>query len=355
MRKMTLRAVITFFMFGMFLACQKETSVENGGFAGAAQGTLTDSVGNCKGITVSGSYVVDTTLGDSNYIKVNINFTTQGKYLLSSDTVNGMWFLDSGYALSTGAAVVKVRGKGKPLLGKASTFTLGFNGNYCSFIVTASGTGSATGGNTGGTVTGSNGDYFPTTSNSIWAYRYLPKLGTTDTFNVQVAPTQILIDSLSYSQFATSLGDTFYFAKNSTIGNYYALSTIDFDYTFLFDSIPSFYITYPILKENANVNDTWQSPEYGTVKLGTQYGKAKAVFTIITKNTVPYTIGGKTYQNVINVKRDIQFQAVGTNTYTSLLTGNTYYAKGYGMIDQVINTSSTTTQAVSLIRTPTIN
>ena len=353
MKKLGLRAIGTFSVLVMFLACQKETSVENGGFSGSAQGTLTDSLGNCKGIKVNGSYIVDTTLGDANYINVNVNFTTQGKYLFSSDTVNGVWFLDSGFALSTGASVIKVKGKGKPLLAKTSTFTLGFNGNYCSFTVTATASG-ATGG--GGTSTGSSGDYLPTTAGSTWAYRYLPKLGV-DSFTVKVAPTQILIDSLSYAQFATSLGDTFYFAKNSTIGNYYALSTIDFDYTFLFDSIPSLFITYPILKESANVNDSWESPEYGTVKLvtsTTEYGKAKAVFTIISKNTAPYTVGGKTYQNVINVQRQIKFMPTG-GTYRTLLTGNTYYAKGYGMIDQVINTSSTATQAVTLLRAPTIN
>ncbi len=357
MKKSILRITIVFTLLCTFFACQKELSVENGGFSGVAQGTLLDSSGNCKNIIVSGSYVVDSTLGDSNYIKLSVNFTSQGKYQISSDTVNGIWFLDSGFALNTGSILVKVKGKGKPLLPKSSDFLINFNGNTCSFTITATGSVSSggSGGGTGGSGTG--GDYFPTTSGSAWTYQYLPKLGSVDTFRVTAAASTIDIDSLTYSKFGTSLGDTFYYAKNASIGNYYTYSTVDFDYTFLFDSVPGFYIHYPILKERANVGDSWESGEYGTVKLATntggfEYGKAKIVFTIISKNTATYTIGGKTYENVINVKREIKFMP-NNGTYRTVLTGNTYFAKGYGMIDQVLG-SSPNTQSISLVRTPSI-
>ncbi len=356
MKNTILRVTTILTVLCMFYACQKEMSVENGGFSGTAIGTLTDSSGNCKGITVSGSYVVDSTVSDSNYIKVNINFSTQGKYLLASDTINGIWFLDSGFALNTGATVLKIRAKGKPLLPKTSTFVLTFNGNSCSFVVTAGGT--ATGGTGGGTGSGTNTDYIPTTAGSTWTYQYLPKLGTIDTFKVTVASGTVKVDSLTYSQFGTSLGDTFYFAKSPSIGNYYTFSTVDFDYTNLFDSLPSYFINYAVLKEGAAVGESWETAEYGTVKFvtgtTTERGKAKAVFTIITKNTSPYTIGGKTYDNVINVKREIKFlpNTAGA-VYRTLLTGNTYYAKGYGMIDQVIG-NSPNTQSVSIVRAPNI-
>jgi hypothetical protein len=149
--------------------------------------------------------------------------------------------------------------------------------------------------------------------------------------------------------------DTFYFAK-STSGDFYALSTVDFDYTLIFDSIPNYFVSYPFLKPNASVGDTWETAEYGKVRVDgvstVERGMAKAVFTIITKNTVPYTIGGKTYSNVINVKRDIMFKPDG-GSYRVLLSGNSYYAKGYGLIDQVLG-SSPNTQAVSITKTPDI-
>ena len=354
MKKSTLRISILVSVFCIFMACKKEFSIENGGFGGAAQGELVDSLGNCKSSTVMGDYKVDTALvPTSNYVLINVNFTAQGKYKIYTDTINGMWFLDSGFAISTGANVIKLKGYGKPILPKTTTFTIYFNNNVCSFSVSVNG--SASGGSGGG-GNGTGGDYFPTTVGSTWTYQYIPKLGTIDTFKVTVAQGQVTRDTLSYAQFGTSLMDTFYFAKDGK-GTYYSLSTVDFDYTFLFDSVPNFFISYPFLKESANVGDSWQTSEYGTVKLVTgttkEYGKAKAVFTIVSKNTNPYTVAGKTYSNVIDVKREIFFLPNTANAvYRSLLVGDSYYAKGYGLIDQVLNTSPP--QSISLYRTPTI-
>ncbi len=356
MKRLTLRISIIISVFCMFMACKKEMSIENGGFGGTAQGELVDSLGNCKSSTVMGDYKVDTALVTSaNYSLINVNFTAQGKYKIYTDTVNGMWFLDSGFAISTGANVIKLKGYGKPILPKTTTFTIYFNNNVCSFSVSVNGSAVSSGGG-GSTGTGTGGDYFPTTTGSSWTYQYIPKLGTIDTFRVSVAQGQIVRDTLSYAQFGTSLLDTFYFAKDGK-GTYYALSSVDFDYTFLFDSIPNFFISYPFLKESAAVGDSWETIEYGTVKLvsgtTTEYGKAKAVFTVVSKNTTTYTIGGKTYSDVINMKREIKFIPNGTGAvYRTLLTGNSYYAKGFGLIDQVFAT--TPAQSASLYRTPTI-
>lgn len=332
----------------LFQACKKEYSVERGGYSGTAQGELVDSLGNCKSPEIYGTYTVDTALVTTkNYVLVKVNFTAAGKYKLYTDTVNGMWFQDSGFAVSTGAAVIKLKGYGTPILPKTTDFALLFNNNLCGFSISVSGSGSGGGG--GGT--GSNGDYFPTTEGSSWLYQYVPKIGNIDTFRVTVAPGQATLDTLSYAKFATSQQDTFYFAKDGK-GTYYAFSTVDFDYTFVFDSIPNFFISYPFLKENANVGESWSTVPYPGVKYNGQVGTSKAVFTIITKNTVPYTIGGKTYSNVINVQREIMFMPTNGISYTTVLKGNSYYAKGYGLIDQVF--VLTPAQSVSLYTTPTI-
>lgn len=328
-------------------ACKKEYSVEKGGFSGAAQGELVDSLGNCKTPEIHGTYSVDTPLVTTqNYVLVKVNFTVAGKYKLYTDTVNGMWFQDSGFVVSTGAAVIKLKGYGTPILPKTTDFALFFNNNLCGFSIPVSGSGSGSGG------TGSSSDYFPTTAGSSWLYQYIPKLGNIDTFRVTAAPGLVTLDTLSYTQFATSQQDTFYFAKDGK-GTYYAYSTVDFDYTFIFDSIPNFFISYPFLKENANVGDSWSTGLYPKVKYKGQVGDSKAVFTIITKNTVPYTVAGKTYSNVINVQREIFFQPTNSTTgFTSVLKGNSYYAKGYGLIDQVLNI--TPAQSVSLYSVPLI-
>jgi hypothetical protein len=355
MAKLIQRTGIALAVFLLFLGCQKEFSVESGGFGGTAQGELVDSLGNCKSPTIVGTYSVDTPLNSStNYIVINVNFTSVGKFKIYSDTVNGMWFLDSGYALTTGATTIKLKGFGTPILPKITDFALTFGNNVCSFSVPVSGSGGTSG---GATSTGTNGDYFPTTTGSRWVYQYIPKLGNIDTFNVTALLQQVQVsgDPLVYSQFATNLLDTFYFAKDGA-GTYYALSTVDFDYTFIFDSIPNYFISYPFLKENANVGDTWTTADYGKVKYtsgtSSQIGVAQAVFTIMSKNTSPYTIGGRTYQNVIQVKRDINFKADGSTTYQLVLSGSSYYAKNYGLIDQVFTV--TPSQSVSLYSTPVI-
>lgn len=348
MRNITQIIIPALLAIVLLVSCEKEYSLENGGFSMTARGTLLDSLGNCKQMKVNGSYKVDVNLTSSNFVQANVNFITTGKYKIYSDTVNGMWFQDSGFVLTTGTQKVSVRGYGKPLLPKSSVFTLKFNGTACTFTVTTSGS--------GGTGGGGGDDYFPTTTASNWTYKYMPGIGNIDTFRVEVAEQTLTIDSLEYFQFARSLGDTFYFAKNSAIGNYYALSTIDFDYAFIFDSVPPFFITYPFLKERAAVNESWETEEYGTVKLTTagvtEYGVTKATFTIVSKNTVPYTVGGNTYQNVIAVRRQILFKPTN-GTFRPVLTGISYYAKGFGLIDQVLGTSPNT-QSISIIRQPTI-
>jgi len=336
-------------------ACQKEYSVEKGGYSGTAQGELVDSLGNCKAPQIYGTYSVDTPLVTTkNYVIVNVNITSPGKYKIYTDTVNGMWFMDSGFIVSSGATTVKLKGYGTPILPKTTDFALLFNNTICSFSISVNG--SATGGGSGGGGgTGTNSDYFPDTQGSSWTYQYVPKLGNIDTFTSKVVAGQVTVDTLTYSRFATSIGDTFYFAKDGK-GTYYALSTVDFDYTFVFDSIPNGFISYPFLKDFANVGDNWTTGNYIGVKYNGQVGSAKAVFTIITKNTVPYTIGGKTYSNVINVQREIFFTPTLTpnssSTYTSVLKGNSYYAKAFGLIDQVFVV--TPSQSCSLYQTPVI-
>jgi len=332
----------------LLVACEKEYSIEKGGFSMSALGTLLDSAGSCKQISVSGDYQVDVNLTSTNQIQANVNFITTGKYIIESDTINGIWFRDSGFVLNTGAKAVSIRGFGKPLLPKTSVYTLKFNGTFCNFTVTTSGSGGSGGG---------GGDYFPTTKASNWTYKYDPNIGTLDTFRVTVAEQTFDIDSLKYYQFARSVGDTFFFAKNTSNGNYYALSTPEFDYVYIFDSIPSSLILYPFLKESAAPNESWETPEYGIVKLqvspGTyELGTTKSKFTIVSKNTAPYTVGGNTYQNVIAVKREISFKPTA-GSYRVIFSGTSYYAKGFGLIDQVLGLTPNN-QLVSITRKPTI-
>jgi hypothetical protein len=247
-----------------------------------------------------------------------------------------MWFIDSGFTVSTGAAVIKLKGYGTPILPKTSDFALIFNNNALYFLCSCRW---KRRNRWRRRLTGTNGDYFPTTSGSSFTYQFVPTrtTGTVDTFSVNVAQGLVTIDTLSYAKFGTNIQDTFYFAKDAVRGIYYALSTVDFDFTYLFDSLPNLFITYPFLKENAAKGDKWTSPEYGVVKYNGKKGVARADFTVSDKN-ISYTVPGSSlpsYSNVIVMQRDIMFKEEGSTTFTVILSGKSYYAKNYGMIDQV--------------------
>ena len=125
---------IIFSLILLLTACKKEFSIESGkGFAGTASGSILDSAGTCQGIVAYGNFVVDTVLTDSNYILVKIVTTSAGRCKIATDTVNGMWFNDSVFELSSGPQTIKVKGYGKPILALASTFTVNFDSTSCQF------------------------------------------------------------------------------------------------------------------------------------------------------------------------------------------------------------------------------
>lgn len=321
-----LRVLVFSSILLIFNGCQKEYSIENMNAHSYAQGTLTDSLGECKSATIIGNYRLDTALTSMNYVLVNVNFTSTGKYLISTDTVNGMWFIDSGYALLTGGVVIKLKGYGKPILPISSTHIVRFNLEHCAFTISKVLT----------------EDYLPTSTGSFWEFQYLPGINsggvTLSNFKVTVAPDAIVYNGKAYYQYGTSLLDTFYFAKDR--GIYYEYGTPDFDFTGIFDEVNNFF-EYPYLNENLLVGGVWESP-LCAVKFGqflgmpSKLGKAKIKFTILTKGQ-NYIIAGKTVPNTITVKREIYFQEDGTIGFSLILNGTVAYAKGLGMIDQNIN------------------
>ena len=327
MKNNSLRVLVFLSTLFVFIGCQKEYSIENMNSHGIAQGTLVDSLGDCKSASIIGNYHMDSALTSKHYILVNANFTSTGKYFISTDTVNGMWFVDSGYALLTGPAVIKLKGYGTPILPISTTFIVTFNTEHCSFTIS----------------TGLAEDYLPTIAGSFLDFQYIPGLvnstGTPlNNFRVTVASDAIPYNGKTYYQYGTSLLDTFYFAKDK--GIYYEYGTPDFDYTGIFDQVGSFF-EYPYLNENLIVGDGWESPlcavSFGQF-LGnpSKLGRAKIKFTILTKGQ-NYTIAGKTVPNTITVKREIYFQEDVTIGFNLILNGTVTYARGIGMIDQNIN------------------
>jgi len=126
------------------MACQKETSFEQGSSTASVGSLSVDASGNCLGAVVSGIYMKDTAIKASNYVDVSVKVDTVGTYIISSDTVNGYYFKATGTFGATGTQTVRLVGGGKPLVIGTNIFRVTYNGTVCDFTVTV-GTGGGTG------------------------------------------------------------------------------------------------------------------------------------------------------------------------------------------------------------------
>lgn len=317
----------------LFIACSKELSFETGSAGAVAAGSLKDTLGACQEIEVKGRYVVDSALTDSNYLLVKVNFTSAGRYKIKSDTINGMWFTDSGFTATTGIQVLKVKGKGKPILPVEVTGFLTMANSFCSFSIKTSVQGGSGGG--GGNLLDST--FFPMTAGSFWAYDFFFNTNSTrtvDSLTVNAYGDSAIINGTTFNIFKTSDGFEYYFRKDKK-GNYYTYSTVDFDYTTIFDSVKDF-IEYRFLTDTAKAGYSWESPEMDA-KVNADWGKAKAVFTIMRRDG-SYVAASQSFSKVITVKRIIYFKPKlpANSDFFKILEGNSYYAKDYGLLDQDI-------------------
>lgn len=299
----------------LIISCTKETSFETGGVFGSADGTLKDSVGNCQGVIVKGQYVMDSVLTDSNYVSVTASITKPGIYKIYSDTVNGFWFRDSAYVLTSGLQTFKLKGYGKPILPKTTNFTVLFNASACLFSITVTST--PTGGG-GTTPTAPSGDYFPTTTNSNWTYNYT----TTDTVRYTCTNLLATINNKVYKVFTTTLRDTLIYRKDSLQGEYFTYSSFAKD---------SRFIDFKFLDDKLPVNSFWETDTLSTTISGFR-ATYKIRFTIDAKNAA-YTINSNALDSVIKVRQEVFIQVPGgLYTKDTTNTSYTYYAKKIGYV-----------------------
>jgi len=113
-----------------FISCQKELYFDLGGLA---VGTLkTDSAGiECLPSTVYGVYQADSSLGAGNYIDVQVDVSQVGSYTITSDTINGMYFIGTGTLGNAGLNTVRLYGAGMPQFEGVTTFIISFGTSSC--------------------------------------------------------------------------------------------------------------------------------------------------------------------------------------------------------------------------------
>jgi len=167
------------------MACKKEYSYEKGKLNPSAGSLQSGTTGDCLGSVVQGTYKVDTTLTDSNYVDVKVDVTTAGDYRVSTDTINGFYFSATGVFTATGENTVRLQGNGRPQTVGTNIFTVTYDSTQCTFSVTA--LPGASGGTAVYTLQGAPNNCNPGTTQGTYAAGIATNSSNTATVNVDVA------------------------------------------------------------------------------------------------------------------------------------------------------------------------
>ncbi|MCX8020031.1 MAG: hypothetical protein N2747_06010 [Chitinophagaceae bacterium] len=109
-------------------------------------GTLGGAPNACTPITVNGVYSPSAVMNSSNNAVVTVNVTNAGGFIITTDTVAGIWFSFSGN-LNAGAQSVTLQANGTIPAGTTSgnrTFTVRLGSSRCTFVVNIQAPGSGT-------------------------------------------------------------------------------------------------------------------------------------------------------------------------------------------------------------------
>jgi hypothetical protein len=315
------------FISVLFTACEKEYSLEDKGGSGVivgggtSLGTLGGSPGECANAVDSGVILVATPLTEDNKVTIEMNFTQIGTYYVSTDTVNGIYFAKNGIINATGPTQVVLTGSGTPSVAGVYSFNVSFKGSTCSFDVTAFDAPPV-----------ATGDYFPTTAGSYWSYISSdPAAATDDTLRNTATSVTYTLNSNQFTLFKSQAGvdtDSLFFSKNS--GEYHQFG--DLDLAGAASNVVA--ADYIFLKDNVVTGTEWFSPE-GDATINAVPVKIRLKFTIAAKD-VSASIGSTAFNNVIKVTTSEQSQSPAG--WTTILTFETWYAKGIGLIKLVAPT-----------------
>jgi len=130
-----------FFAILTVVSCQKELSVETQ----VSQGSLKSATGDCLSSVVNGDYKVDSVLTIAEFIDVQVNIITPGKYVIESDSTNGFSFIGEGFVDTSGLNTVRLYAKGKPVSGGIYTFHLNYDTSSCPIEIAVTGTAAVNG------------------------------------------------------------------------------------------------------------------------------------------------------------------------------------------------------------------
>jgi hypothetical protein len=94
---------------------------------------------DCTNPVLTGVYNLNQPLNSTNSVTLSVNVTTAGSYFITTNTVNGISFQDSGFFNTTGVQNLVLYGYGIPQQSGAFAYNVQYNGiNGCFFPVSIS-------------------------------------------------------------------------------------------------------------------------------------------------------------------------------------------------------------------------
>lgn len=304
-------------------ACEKELSLDNGGFGGVpsntSEYTLSGAPGACTSPVIAGTFKVGTALDVSNEMTAEVNVTTIGTFSITTGTVNGVGFTASGNFITTGPQNVVFTATGTPLASGTFNFTLGTGG--CTFSIDFQpGTPSTSDCKACG--------YIPMCVGS--KYTYADTVSGTGSISVKdvLASVDTTIDNKTYQKITLTSGVNYVNCTNgetNLIG--YQLTSVNGN------TLEKIQTT--ILKSNGVEGTTW------TDKISNPLGQEVSQrYTILTKG-ITRAVGGFDFADVIKVRLETGIEAPAPIGFIVAVVTDYYYAKGVGMVEAISSDPNT--------------
>ena len=268
--------------------------------------------------TVIGDYIQGIELDTSSYVKVAVNVITPGSYTISTNTVNGYSFSDTGTFAVAGPQTIRLSSKGAPLNSGTNKFIITAGAFSCGFSVTVL-----------PVAITANNDLFPLTANSYWVYDDALSPGT----NVKTT----VIDSTTINgelykimneQALPALSQSFRYRKSGS--DYFEYGQID-KYTASVRYNKLIYDDLPFLKESVFAGDTWRSKEYSDTASFGQVINIQYVYLCLAAD-IHAVINGKAFTHVYKIQMKPQIRSLdhGFNNTGEIYTY--YYVRGIGLV-----------------------
>ncbi len=175
----------------LFVSCEKEYSIENGGVPSGggpnpAVFTFSGGTAACTGALTTGTYKVGTATTSGNTVSLNLLVDSVGTYNITTGALNGVTFSGSGTLTGTGLQTVTLTASGTPTTAGDINYTAGTGG--CTFTITVAPNSGSSGGTAVYTFDGNPG----TCTGAILGsgtYTAGTATGTTNTVQLNVTVT----------------------------------------------------------------------------------------------------------------------------------------------------------------------